>query len=405
MQKFNSRLCIFFFSLVALVHNQVHACDKENIPIENPNVQEDKTPEKILVAFLNQSLDVEELRRYETQDGDPRKSSPWTILDVRLRAQKLVNELHGLFISDIPSTVFRAIKASSKPADPYLVFALLKALYDKLMPDDPILASQKAFTLMARMIMHAPFSQNIANTEKIQSLSFSYFGHCGGFSKDLITSKIEGRTEHRVYDFWQLYFIEESYPFVLPWLNPLYYFYLCEAEYLRKLLHPNSDPFSDENWPNLREKIVSNQLFFNETSDKLFCNLKMDEREIEQYKKNFEYYKSLGKYPLKDVNIYWRLLPKLAQKPSSMRRDFAQAMHQAGADLFTIFTPQGHAALSVADYYQLTEIMEQYSEEIARAKELYRQRMSKRGANFPLAVEQGAKRICGEQTINNTPDV
>ena len=326
----------------------------------------------IAYNFLSTNLDTDELALYEERDIAPTLKIPYTIFYMFLHADmcagRLINQ--NLKLADIEKLLFEVKKSLSSPADPFLFYSLADALYRQLAPHEN--SEKKAFMLMARMIMDAPFFASTDNSVKMGFTSFDYFAHCASFYQELHVRHIKDQRE--VLEFWQIFFFDEAYPsYIMPWLTPLYYFYIQEGSYIINM----PDPFSADEWPKLKDKIKSKDRFNDDrwlAKQNILSSASL---------KSFEYYNKLEEYLIKDINIYWNLLSKLVGKDANLVRDFISTMQEAGADMNTIINSQGSTAF---EYFENQVQVPQFSCDAAQCSSL------KRKAQSPL--QTNCKRAC-----------
>lgn len=317
------------------MHLPSTACEeKENNLIGDPRQLQ---MEIVAFRFLSQQLDKAELERYEDRGGCPRNTFPETIFKAYMDAEESAKQLISLKATnnEVEKLILETKRKLHGKIDPYLVLILLEWFhhYSSL---DSILAAKKSFTLTARLVMDAPFMLATNNALKRGFGSFPYFAHCADNFEDMIVAKKDGSS--LVVDTWQIYFFDDSYPIVMPWLLPLYDFYWREAWYIENTV----DPFSDENWPILKKKITSKDRFYDDDW------IKSKKLLTKSYKTAFHLYDDLDEYLIKDLNIYWRLLPKLAGLDALIQDDFVNTMLDAGADPSTIVDAKGNTARDLA---------------------------------------------------------
>lgn len=383
---------LFFVSYFSAMQNNCVACEARK-KVDLKSLDKNQILGDIAFRYLNQKLDIEELKRFEQKDIPPSTSTPFTILDASLQARICAEALiaQNLTLAEVEPLLYRVRKSLIKPADPFLFFALAEALYRRLSAPEECL--KKAFTLMARMIMDAPFLHYAENSTKRGFVSFRYFAHCANFYQDMVL--VPDEDDMKVVDSWQIFFFYEAFPsHHMPWLTELYYFYWRESFYMMN----TPDPFTVDEWPKLRKKITS--------PDRYYDLEWLADQVINKstWTSSFEYYDHLQEYFIKDVNIYWHLLPKLVDKDVHLQADFLKAMSEAHADPATIIDKEGTTALKMAGALNLGFVQERNLKPLRVSQETKPKKeekpTDKRKAEKDL--HKPAKRPCKE---NQRPDL
>lgn len=147
-------------------------------------------------------------------------------------------------------------------------------------------------------------------------------------------------------DFLQLYFFSEAYPYhVLPLIDELYFFYLGEAEFISEVIEESKE---NQDWyKKVFERLDAKKISY-KIDEKINLNIVNLTYRQEKSRKLAQSLALKQNRAIKDIDIYWHLLPSFKNCPNNIQIEFFSRMMFYGADPFAFLDINFLSPLDIA---------------------------------------------------------